>query len=33
MQEEMIHDIETTQPGFIIFVDAPCRGFDSPIRT
>ena len=30
MQEEMIHDIETTQPGFIIFVDAPMSWFRQP---
>ena len=30
MQEEMIHDIETTPPGFIIFVDAPMSWFRYP---
>jgi hypothetical protein len=30
MQEEMIHDIETTQPGFIVFVDAPMSWFRQP---
>jgi hypothetical protein len=30
MQEEMIHDIETSQPGFIIFVDAPMSWFRYP---
>jgi hypothetical protein len=30
MQEEMIHDIETTRPGFIIFVDAPMSWFRQP---
>jgi hypothetical protein len=30
MQEEMIHDIETSRPGFIIFVDAPMSWFRQP---
>ena len=30
MQKEMIHDIETAQPGFIIFVDAPMSWFRQP---
>jgi hypothetical protein len=30
MQEEMIRDIETTRPGFIIFVDAPMSWFRQP---
>jgi len=30
MQEEMIHDIETSRPGFIIFVDAPLSWFRQP---
>lgn len=30
MQEEMIHDIETSRPGFIVFVDAPLSWFRQP---
>jgi len=30
MQAEMIHDIETSRPGFIIFVDAPLSWFRQP---
>jgi hypothetical protein len=30
MQEEMIRDIETARPGFIIFVDAPMSWFRQP---
>ena len=30
MQEEMIHDIEASRPGFIVFVDAPLSWFRYP---
>ena len=30
MQEEMIHDIEASHPGFIVFVDAPLSWFRYP---
>lgn len=33
MQEEMIHDVETTRLGSLFLRTPPCRGFGSPIRT